>query len=406
MANEESDKEQALKLAMMQVEKEYGKGSVMRLGDKKANLSIEVIPTGIYSLDLALGVGGFPRGRIVEIFGPEGSGKTTLALEAIASTQRAGGKALFVDVEHAFSPEYAKNLGVNIDDLIVSQPDYAEQALDIIDIFVRSGAVDIVVLDSVAALVPKAELDGDMGDSFMGVQARLMSQALRKLAGTISKSKTCMVFINQLREKIGVVFGNPEVTPGGRALKFYASIRLDVRRAESISGDNGDKGNRIRVKVVKNKVAPPYREAMVDLIFGEGVSKMGDLFDVAVENGIIKKSGSFFSYGDIKLGQGRDNAIKLIAVSPELLDKIKKELDEKLFTKKKKPSSDSFNYALMLLSRRDYSEFELRRKLECYDSVEVENTINKLKEKGLLSDERYVERLVDRYIKKGMDLLR
>lgn len=334
MANEESDKEQALKLAMMQVEKEYGKGSVMRLGDKKANLSIEVIATGIYSLDLALGVGGFPRGRIVEIFGPEGSGKTTLALEAIASTQRAGGKALFVDVEHAFSPEYAKNLGVNIDDLIVSQPDYAEQALDIIDIFVRSGAVDIVVLDSVAALVPKAELDGDMGDSFMGVQARLMSQALRKLAGTISKSKTCMVFINQLREKIGVVFGNPEVTPGGRALKFYASIRLDVRRAESISGDNGDKGNRIRVKVVKNKVAPPYREAMVDLIFGEGVSKMGDLFDVAVENGIIKKSGSFFSYGDIKLGQGRDNAIKLIAGSPELLDKIKKELDEKLFTKK------------------------------------------------------------------------
>jgi len=406
MANEESDKEQALKLAMMQVEKEYGKGSVMRLGDKKANLSIEVIPTGIYSLDLALGVGGFPRGRIVEIFGPEGSGKTTLALEAIASTQRAGGKALFVDVEHAFSPEYAKNLGVNIDDLIVSQPDYAEQALDIIDIFVRSGAVDIVVLDSVAALVPKAELDGDMGDSFMGVQARLMSQALRKLAGTISKSKTCMVFINQLREKIGVVFGNPEVTPGGRALKFYASIRLDVRRAESISGDNGDKGNRIRVKVVKNKVAPPYREAMVDLIFGEGVSKMGDLFDVAVENGIIKKSGSFFSYGDIKLGQGRDNAIKLIAGSPELLDKIKKELDEKLFTKKKKPSSDGFNYALMLLSRRDYSEFELRRKLECYDSVEVENTINKLKEKGLLSDERYVERLVDRYIKKGTDLLR
>lgn len=334
MANEESDKEQALKLAMMQVEKEYGKGSVMRLGDKKASLSIEVIPTGIYSLDLALGVGGFPRGRIVEIFGPEGSGKTTLALEAIASTQRAGGKALFVDVEHAFSPEYAKNLGVNIDDLIVSQPDYAEQALDIIDIFVRSGSVDIVVLDSVAALVPKAELDGDMGDSFMGVQARLMSQALRKLAGTISKSKTCMVFINQLREKIGVVFGNPEVTPGGRALKFYASIRLDVRRAESISGDNGDKGNRIRIKVVKNKVAPPYREAMVDLIFGEGVSKMGDLFDVAVENGIIKKSGSFFSYGDIKLGQGRDNAIKLITGSPELLDKIKKELDEKLFTKK------------------------------------------------------------------------
>jgi recombination protein RecA len=334
MANNENDKEQALKLAMMQVEKEYGKGSVMRLGDKKASLTIEVIPTGIYSLDLALGVGGFPRGRIIEIFGPEGSGKTTLALEAIANAQRMGGKALFVDVEHAFSPEYAKSLGVNTDDLIVSQPDYAEQALDIIDIFVRSGAVDIVVLDSVAALVPKAELEGDMGDSFMGVQARLMSQALRKLAGTINKSKTCMIFINQLREKIGVVFGNPEVTPGGRALKFYASVRLDVRRVESISGDGGDKGNRIRIKVVKNKVAPPYREAVVDLIFGEGISRLGDLFDVAVENGIIKKSGSFFSYGDIKLGQGRDNAIKLLQSNEELLNKIKKELDEKLFAKK------------------------------------------------------------------------
>lgn len=334
MANNENDKEQALKLAMMQVEKEYGKGSVMRLGDKKASLTIEVIPTGIYSLDLALGVGGFPRGRIIEIYGPEGSGKTTLALEAIANAQKMGGKALFVDVEHAFSPEYAKSLGVNIDDLIVSQPDYAEQALDIIDIFVRSGAVDIVVLDSVAALVPKAELEGDMGDSFMGVQARLMSQALRKLAGTINKSKTCMIFINQLREKIGVVFGNPEVTPGGRALKFYASVRLDVRRVESISGDGTDRGNRIRIKVVKNKVAPPYKEAIVDLIFGEGISRLGDLFDVAVENGIIKKSGSFFSYGDIKLGQGRDNAIKLLQSNEELLNKIKKELDEKLFAKK------------------------------------------------------------------------
>jgi len=334
MANNENEKEQALKLAMMQVEKEYGKGSVMRLGDKKASLSIEVIPTGIYSLDLALGVGGFPRGRIIEIFGPEGSGKTTLALEAIASAQKMGGKALFVDVEHAFSPEYAKSLGVNIDDLIVSQPDYAEQALDIIDIFIRSGAVDIVVLDSVAALVPKAELEGDMGDSFMGVQARLMSQALRKLAGTISKSKTCMIFINQLREKIGVVFGNPEVTPGGRALKYFASIRIDVRRAESISGDGADRGNRIRIKVVKNKVAPPYKEAMVDLIFGEGISKLADLFDIAVENGIIKKSGSFFSYGDVKLGQGRDNAIKVLQSSEELLSKVKRELDEKLFAKK------------------------------------------------------------------------
>ncbi len=332
--NEANEKEQALKLAMMQAEKEYGKGSVMRLGDKKASLSIEVIPTGIYSLDLALGVGGFPRGRIIEIFGPEGSGKTTLALEAVANAQRIGGKALFVDVEHAFSQEYAKSLGVNVDDLIVSQPDYAEQALDIIDIFVRSGAVDIVVLDSVAALVPKAELEGDMGESFMGVQARLMSQALRKLNGSISKSKTCMIFINQLREKIGVVFGNPEVTPGGRALKFFASIRLDVRRAESINGDAGGAGNRIRIKVVKNKVAPPYKEAEVDLIFGQGISKIADLFDVAVQNEIIKKSGSFYSYSDIKLGQGRDNAIKVISGSEELLQKIKKDLDEKLFTKK------------------------------------------------------------------------
>ncbi len=335
MANNDNEKEQAIKLAMMQVEKEFGKGAVMRLGDKKSAISIESIPTGIMSLDLALGVGGFPRGRIIEIFGPEGSGKTTLALEAVASTQKLGGKALFVDVEHAFSPEYAQGLGVNIDELIVSQPDYAEQALEIIDTFVRSGAIDICVLDSVAALVPKAELEGDMGDAFMGVQARLMSQALRKLNGSISKSKTCMVFINQLREKIGVVFGNPEVTPGGRALKFYASVRLDVRRVESITGgDNEQKGNRIKIKVVKNKVAPPYREAIVDLIYGEGVSKMADLFDVATEAGIIKKTGSFYSFGEIKLGQGRENAIKLLEANEELLSKIKTELNEKVVQRK------------------------------------------------------------------------
>lgn len=335
MANNENEKEQALKLAMMQVEKEFGKGAVMRLGDKKSAISIESIPTGIMSLDLALGVGGFPRGRIVEIFGPEGSGKTTLALEAVASAQRQGGKALFVDVEHAFSPEYAHGLGVNIDDLIVSQPDYAEQALEIIDTFVRSGAIDICVLDSVAALVPKAELEGDMGDAFMGVQARLMSQALRKLNGSISKSKTCMIFINQLREKIGIVFGNPEVTPGGRALKFYSSVRIDVRRVESITGgDNEQKGNRIKIKVVKNKVAPPYREAIVDLIYGEGVSKLADLFDVATNAGIIKKTGSFYSFGEIKLGQGRDNAVKLLESNEELLGKVKAELNEKVFQKK------------------------------------------------------------------------
>jgi len=336
--NNENEKENALKLAIAQVEKDFGKGSVMRLGDRKVNLNVVVIPTGIFSLDIALGVGGFPRGRIVEIFGPEGGGKTTLALEAIASAQKQGGKALFVDVEHAFFPEYAKNLGVNIDELIVSQPDYAEQALEIIDTFVRSGAIDVCALDSVAALVPKTELEGDMGDSFMGVQARLMSQALRKLSGSISKSKTCMIFINQLREKIGVVFGNPEVTPGGRALKFYSSVRLDVRRVESISGEgNEQKGNRIRIRVVKNKVAPPYREAIVDLIYGQGISKEASLFDIAVDSGIIKKAGSYYSYGDVKLGQGRDNALELLKGNPDLLGKVGKEINEKFFKKTEEP---------------------------------------------------------------------
>ncbi len=330
---EKLNKENALKLAMAQVEKEFGKGSVMRLGDKKAHLSVEVIPTGILSLDIALGAGGFPRGRIIEIYGPEGTGKTTLALEAVANAQKSGGKALFVDVEHAFSPEYAASLGVNTDDLIISQPDYAEQALEIIDTFVRSGAVDIVVLDSVAALVPKTELEGDMGDSFMGVQARLMSQALRKLTGSISKSKTCVIFINQLREKIGIVFGNPEVTPGGRALKFYSSVRLDIRRIESIKDHGTIIGNRLKIKVVKNKVAPPYREAIVDLIFGKGVSKLADLFDVAVKAGIIKKAGSYYSYGDIKLGQGRDNAISFIEEHPDILEKLRKEVNDKFFPK-------------------------------------------------------------------------
>ncbi len=330
------NKENALKLAMAQVEKEFGKGSVMRLGDKKSHLSVEVIPTGILSLDIALGAGGFPRGRIIEIYGPEGTGKTTLALEAVANAQRNGGKALFVDVEHAFSPEYAASLGVNIDDLIISQPDYAEQALEIIDTFVRSGAVDIVVLDSVAALVPKAELEGDMGDSFMGVQARLMSQALRKLTGSISKSKTCVIFINQLREKIGIVFGNPEVTPGGRALKFYSSVRLDIRRVESIKDHGTVIGNRLRIKIVKNKIAPPYREAIVDLIFGKGVSKDADLFDIAVREGIVKKSGSYYSYGDVKLGQGRDNAIAFLTGHPDLFEKVRKEVNEKFFPKEQK----------------------------------------------------------------------
>ncbi len=334
---EQLDKENALKLAISQVEKQFGRGSVMRLGDKKAHLQVEVIPTGILSLDIALGAGGFPRGRIIEIYGPEGTGKTTLALEAVANAQKMGGKALFVDVEHAFSPEYAANLGVNVDDLIISQPDYAEQALEIIETFVRSGAIDIVVLDSVAALVPKTELEGDMGDSFMGVQARLMSQALRKLTGSISKSKTCVIFINQLREKIGIVYGNPEVTPGGRALKFYSSVRLDIRRVESLKEKGVLIGNRLRIKVVKNKVAPPYKEAIVDLIFGKGVSKLADLFDVAVKEGIVKKAGSYYSFGDVKLGQGRDNAINFVKSNEELLNKIRKAVNERFFSQEGQP---------------------------------------------------------------------
>ncbi|RLD20522.1 MAG: recombinase RecA [Caldiserica bacterium] len=333
LEKENINKENALKLVMAQAEKEFGRGAVMRLGDKRVSFGIDAIPTGIYSLDIALGVGGFPRGRVVEIFGPEGTGKTTLALEAIASAQRLGGKALFVDVEHAFSPEYAANLGIDVDNLIVSQPDYAEQALDIIDMFVRSAAVDICVLDSVAALVPKVELEGDMGDSYMGLQARLMSQALRKLTGSISKSKTCVLFINQLREKIGVFFGNPEVTPGGRALKFYSSVRLDVRRVERLKNKGETYGNRLKIKVVKNKVAPPYKEALVDLIFGKGVSREGDLFDIGVSADIITKAGSFYSYGEVKLGQGRDNSLQFVKMHPELFDKIEKEVMDKFFPK-------------------------------------------------------------------------
>ncbi len=333
LEKEKMNKENALKLAMTQAEKRFGKGSVMRLGDKKVDLSMDTISTGIFSLDIALGVGGLPRGRIVEIFGPEGTGKTTLALGAIASAQKNGGKALFVDVEHAFSPEYAASLGVDVDNLIVSQPDYAEQALEIIDMFVKSSAIDICVLDSVAALVPKSELEGNMGDSFMGLQARLMSQALRKLTGSISKSKTCAVFINQLREKIGLVFGNPEVTPGGRALKFYSSVRLDIRRVEGLKDKGVLYGNRLKIKVVKNKVAPPYKSVIVDLIFGKGVSRIRDLFDLATSANIVKKAGSFYSYGEVKLGQGRDNAIQFVKEHQELLDKIEKEVKDKFLPK-------------------------------------------------------------------------
>lgn len=322
---ENEEKKKALEAAMHQIEKQFGKGSVMKLGEFKA-MEVEAIPTGALSLDMALGIGGYPRGRIIEIFGPESSGKTTLALHAIAEAQKEGGEAAFIDAEHALDPVYAKKLGVDIDNLIVSQPDTGEQALEITESLIRSGALDIVVVDSVAALVPKAEIDGEMGDSHMGLQARLMSQALRKLAGAINKTKTVLIFINQLREKIGIMFGNPETTTGGRALKFYASVRLDIRRIEQIKQNGEVKGNRVRVKVIKNKVAPPFREAEFDIIYGEGISKAGNILDMAVNMDIIEKSGSWFSYNGERIGQGRENVKKYLQDNPELL----KEVEEKV----------------------------------------------------------------------------
>ena len=318
---ENAEKRKALEVAMSQIEKQFGKGSVMKLGDFKA-MEVEAIPTGALSLDIALGIGGVPRGRIIEIFGPESSGKTTLALHIIAEAQKMGGEAAFIDAEHALDPVYAKKLGVDIDDLIVSQPDTGEQALEITESLIRSGALDVVVVDSVAALVPKAEIDGDMGDSHMGLQARLMSQALRKLAGAINKSKTVLIFINQLREKIGVMFGNPETTTGGRALKFYASVRMDIRRIENIKQDGEIKGNRVRVKVVKNKVAPPFREAEFDIVYGQGISKEGNILDMAVNLDIVEKAGSWFSYNGERIGQGRENVKKYLKENPEMLDEI------------------------------------------------------------------------------------
>ena len=324
---ENVEKRKALEVAMSQIEKQFGKGSVMKLGQFKA-MEIEAIPTGALSLDIALGIGGVPRGRIIEVYGPESSGKTTLALHVIAEAQKMGGEAAFIDAEHALDPVYAKKLGVDIDNLIVSQPDTGEQALEITEALVRSGALDVVVVDSVAALVPKAEIDGEMGDSHMGLQARLMSQALRKLAGAINKSKTVLIFINQLREKIGVMFGNPETTTGGRALKFYASVRMDIRKTEMMKQDGQVIGNRVRVKVIKNKVAPPFREAEFDVLYGKGISKEGNIFDMAVNLEIIDKSGSWFSYNGERIGQGRENVKRYLHENPEMLEDIEEKVRE------------------------------------------------------------------------------
>jgi recombination protein RecA len=321
MSNVNLEKLKALQLTLDKLEKTYGKGTVMKLGDSPVE-EVPVISSGSIALDVALGVGGFPRGRVIEIYGPESSGKTTLAIHAIAEAQKAGGIAAFIDAEHAFDRSYAQKLGVDIDNLFVSQPDNGEQALEIADNLIRSGAIDIIVIDSVAALTPKSEIEGEMGDSKMGLQARLMSQALRKLTGTISKTGSCCIFINQLREKIGVMFGNPETTTGGNALKFYASIRLDIRKISQIKDGDNPTGNRVRVKVVKNKIAPPFRQAEFDLVFGEGISKLGEIIDIGVDKNIIKKSGSWFSYGDTKLGQGRDAVKKLLADNPELADEL------------------------------------------------------------------------------------
>jgi len=320
------EKDKALEMAVLQIERQYGKGSIMRLGDEAAAMRVPAISTGSLGLDLALGVGGVPRGRVVEIFGPESSGKTTLALHMIAEAQKAGGKAAFIDAEHAMDPAYARKIGVNIDELLVSQPDNGEQALEITELLIRSGALDIVVIDSVAALTPRAELEGEMGDSHVGLQARLMSQALRKLAGTISKTQTTAVFINQLREKVGVMFGNPEVTPGGRALKFYASVRLDIRRLETLKEGNEAVGNRVRVRVVKNKVAPPFKEAEFDIMYGEGISTEGDVLDLAVEHKIVQKSGAWYSYGDQRLGQGRENVRQFLRDNPEFVQRLRWEV--------------------------------------------------------------------------------
>lgn len=322
------DKRAALDMALKQIEKQFGKGSIMKLGEASASMNVESVPTGSIALDIALGVGGLPRGRIIEIYGPESSGKTTVALHSVAEVQKRGGQAAFIDAEHALDPIYAQNLGVNIDELLISQPDTGEQALEIAEALVRSGAVDVIVIDSVAALVPKNELEGDMGDSHVGLQARLMSQALRKLAGAISKSKTIAIFINQIREKVGVMFGNPETTTGGRALKFYSTVRLEVRRAEALKQGNDIVGSRTRIKVVKNKVAPPFKQVDVDIMFGEGISREGSIIDIGSEIDIVQKSGAWYSFGEDRLGQGRENAKQFLKEHPDISDIIESKIRE------------------------------------------------------------------------------
>ena len=322
MAVSNTEKDKALDAALLQIQKQFGKGANMKLGDDNALTDIQAISTGSITLDVATGIGGVPRGRIIEIYGPESSGKTTLTLHIIAEAQKTGGKAAFIDAEHALDPEYAKHLGVDINELLVSQPDTGEQALEICEMLVRSGALDVIVIDSVAALVPKAEIQGEMGDSHVGLQARLMSQALRKLAGAINKSKTAVIFINQLREKVGVMFGNPETTTGGRALKFYSTMRMDVRRIESIKSGDSVLGNRTRVKIVKNKVAPPFKQAEFDIMYGEGISKAGDILDCAVENGVVEKAGSWYSFDGERIGQGRENVKTYLQSNPDIMDRI------------------------------------------------------------------------------------
>ncbi|MGA1871312.1 MAG: recombinase RecA [bacterium] len=338
MKNNQDEKRKAIDLACQQIEKEFGKGSIMRLGSDYA-LDISTIPTGALSLDLALGVNGVPRGRVIEIFGQESSGKTTLTLHVIAEAQKRGGVAAFIDAEHAMDPIYARKLGIIVEELLVSQPDTGEQALEITETLVRSGAIDVIVIDSVAALVPRAEIEGDMGDSHMGLQARLMSQALRKLTATISKSKTCVIFINQIRQKIGIMFGNPETTTGGNALKFYSSVRMDIRKIASIKKGEEVIGNRVKVKVVKNKIAPPFKSAEFDIMFGEGISKEGCILDVGLEKGIIQKSGTWFSYNDERLGQGRENVKKFLKENPELASHIEKSIIDSV-TLKQEPTSE------------------------------------------------------------------